>query len=45
MQSAIVREQTPEEREYARYLTEVEAPENPNFRSRNHSEDRENRPG
>lgn len=25
MQSAIVREQTPEEREYARYLTEVEA--------------------
>jgi hypothetical protein len=27
------------------HLTEVEAPENPNFRSRNHSEDRENRPG
>ena len=27
------------------HLTEVEIPENPNFRSRNHSEDRENRPG
>ena len=27
------------------HLTEVDAPENPNFRTRNHSEDRENRPG